>query len=270
MSEITKPIALDETLQRIATVLENQNNGTWRTGIRNQSLGSSFTPAQQEALRNDDMSEFWNGDFWEINNIHWRIVDNTGVARKKNGFDSPSLIIMPDENIIAAEAFLIDNANDSGHGYKDCAYRTRTDGKGRAACRTIVNNAFGSSHVAAHHELLSTSRAASGAQSWAWTASTDTNGDADVELPSEANIYGHGVFGLSKDGGAGGYNEGINWGQFMLFRLDPSRAINGTNYWLRDVVSASGFAIVDGHGHANDNAPSHAAVGLRPYFILIG
>ena len=270
MSAVTKPVALDETLQRIADVLEGESNN-WRLGIRRKSLGSVFTAAQASALANDDMSDFWNGDYWTINNIKWVIVDNSGSWRKSSGFgDTPSLIIMPETNLISAEAYLIDNANDSGHGYRNCAYRTRTDGKGRAACRTIVNNAFGSSHVATHNELMSNGRSSSGASGWAWCSTTDVDVPVpDVELPSEANIYGHGIMGSSALGGAGGYNEGLNYRQFMLFKLSPKDAINGQNYWLRDIVSASGFAFVFGDGYAGVTAPSGTFVGLRPYFILI-
>lgn len=244
-----------------------ESSGNWRTGLRFKNLGTSFTSAQQTALANGDFSEFWNGDYWVIGGHNWRIVDNSGIARRKGdtNFDSNSLVIMPDDNLVVAEAYLIDDANDSGHGYNNCAYRTRTDGKGRAQCKSIISSAFGSSHIASHRELMSTARGTSGATSWAWT-------DADVELPSEANIYGHSVFssGILSGCYSPGYNIGSEWGQFMLFRLAPYMAINRSqNYWLRDIASASNFASGDHHGIASDNPPSYAYVGLRPHFILV-
>lgn len=245
-----------------------KSNGNWRTGLRFKNLGTSFTSAQQTALANGDYSEFWNGDYWVINGYTWRIVDNSGIARRRGdtNFDRESLIIMPDSNLIAAEAYLIDNANDSGHGYNNCAYRTRTDGKGKAQCKTIIANAFGSSHIASHRELMSSARGTGGATSWAWT-------DADVELPSEANIYGHPAWGtgvVTTGTYATGYNVGSEWGQFMLFRLAPYMAINRSqNYWLRDIASASYFALVNINGGAYSATPSNPAVGMRPHFILI-
>ena len=244
-----------------------ESSGNWRTGLRFKNLGTSFTSAQQTALANGDFREFWNGDYWVIGGHNWRIVDNSGIARRKGdtNFDSNSLVIMPDDNLVVAEAYLIDDANDSGHGYNNCAYRTRTDGKGRAQCKSIISSAFGSSHIASHRELMSTARGTSGATSWAWT-------DADVEFPSEANIYGHSAFssGILSGCYSPGYNIGSEWGQFMLFRLAPYMAINRSqNYWLRDIASASGFAGVHGDGVANYYAPSIPTVGLRPHFILV-
>jgi hypothetical protein len=244
-----------------------ESSGNWRTGLRFKNLGTSFTSAQQTALANGDFSEFWNGDYWVIGGHNWRIVDNSGIARRKGdtNFDSNSLVIMPDDNLVVAEAYLIDGANNSGHGYNNCAYRTRTDGKGRAQCKSIISSAFGSSHIASHRELMSTARETSGATSCAWT-------DADVELPSEANIYGHSAFssGILSGCYSPGYNIGSEWGQFMLFRLAPYMAINRSqNYWLRDIASALCFAHVATYGRATYATPSSPSVGLRPHFILV-
>ena len=254
-----------QTLTNQIDIIESSVN--WRTGLRFKNLGTSFTSAQQTALTNGDFSEFWNGDYWVIGGHNWRIVDNSGIARRKGdtNFDRNSLVIMPDDNLVVAEAYLIDDANDSGHGYNNCAYRTRTDGKGRAQCKSIISSAFGSSHIASHRELMSSARGTSGATSWAWT-------DADVELPSEANIYGHSAWssGITSGCYSPGYNIGTEWGQFMLFRLAPYMAINrNQNYWLRDIASASDFAAVNRYGGAYNTTPSIPYVGLRPHFILV-
>ena len=310
---LDKPVALDETLDRVADALEARNddmgslsglttdaktslaaainevdahadtnatniasnlskinilinNGNWRTGLRYKNLGSSFTAAQQAALVAGDFSDFWNGDFWVINNIIWRIVDNTNYYKRRGDteFTSNHLVIMPDSHLVSAEAYLIDDANDSGHGYSNCAYRTRTDTKGRSQCKTLFNNAFGSTHIAAHRELMSTSRGAGGATGWGWQ-------DADVELPSEVNIYGHSAWGcgLSNSAYSPGYNIGANWGQFKLFELAPVYGFNRINCWLRDIVSASNFANAYTTGNAGDHAPSLPWLGLRPYAFLI-
>lgn len=260
----------NQTLQNQIDVLNA--DGNWRTGLRFKNLGTSFTSAQATALANGDFSEFWNGDYWVINSQTWRIVDNSGWARRRGdtNFDSNSLVIMPDYNLVTAEAYLIDGgtsgSNTDTHGYASCGYRTdEKSGKGRTQCKTLFQNAFGSSHVASHRELMSTSRGTGGALSWAWQ-------DADVELPSEVNIYGHSVWGSGLESGVDepSYNIGDRWGQFMLFRLSPYIAINrGQNYWLRDIHSASYFAHVLNLGRANCSTPSDAHVGLRPYSIII-
>lgn len=261
-------VGVDNVSSQIQTLT---NNGNWRTGLRFKNLGTSFTAQQATALANGDFSEFWNGDYWVINGHNWRIVDNSGWARRRGetNFNSNSLVVMPDDNLVLAEAYLIDGgtsgSNTDTHGYANCGYRTdEKSGKGRTQCKTLFQNAFGSSHVASHRELMSTSRGTGGALSWAWQ-------DADVELPSEVNIYGHSVWGNGLEGGVDepSFNIGDRWGQFMLFRLAPYMAINrGQNYWLRDIHSASYFAYVDYDGYANYSAPSTTYVGLRPYSII--
>ena len=265
----------EENTEDIETNLASINilktNGNWRTGLRFKNLGTSFTSAQATALANGDFSEFWNGDYWVINGHNWRIVDNSGWARRRGdtNFDSNSLVVMPDDNLVVAQAYLIDGytsqSNADTHGYANCGYRTdEHSGYGRTQCKTLFQNAFGSSHVASHRELMSTSRGTGGALSWAWQ-------DADVELPSEVNIYGHSVWGNGLESGVDepSFNIGDRWGQFMLFRLAPYMAINrGQNYWLRDIHSASAFAAVNYIGAALSSAPSDPTVGLRPYSII--
>ena len=266
---------VDENTEDIETNLASINilksSGNWRTGLRFKNLGTSFTDEQATALANGDFSEFWNGDYWVINGHNWRIVDNSGWARRRGdtNFDSNSLVVMPDDNLVVAQAYLIDGytsqSNADTHGYANCGYRTdEHSGYGRTQCKTLFQNAFGSSHVASHRELMSTSRGTGGALSWAWQ-------DADVELPSEVNIYGHSVWGSGLESGVDepSFNIGDRWGQFMLFRLAPYMAINrGQNYWLRDIHSASAFANVAYTGDAACHTPSWPTVGLRPYSII--
>ena len=265
----------DENAANIASHLTKittlESKGNWRTGLRFKNLGTSFTAAQQAALVAGDFSEFWNGDCWVINGITWRIVDNSQFQKRRGDteFTQNHLMIMPDSNLVAPEAYLVDggasSSNTDTHGYANCGYRTdEKTGKGRTQCKTLFQNAFGASHIASHKELMSTSRGAGGATAWGWQ-------NADVELPSEVNIYGHSAWGCSLQESAysPGFNIGSQWGQFKLFELAPQYAFNRVSSWLRDIVSASRFAVADGSGAAYDNTPSHSNRGLRPYAILV-
>ena len=241
---------------------------TYRTDVRFKNLGTRPTSTQIASLRAGDLTWAYNGDFWNDGTRIWRVVDNTGIMRRRGNtnFDEPSLVIFPDSNLISAEAYLISADGDSTNGYSSCAYRTRTDGKGRAQCKSIINSWLnGEGSIAAHRELMSSAKTANGATNWAWT-------DADVELPSEANIYGHSAWSKSYYSNVhfgGAYNIGTQWGQFALFRLAPYMAINRSeNYWLRDIVNASYWAFVNNNGIAGYLGASDTRVGLRPFFIL--
>lgn len=246
------------------TAATNTANTAYLSGLRFKNLGTSFTSAQATALAAGDFSDFWNGDYWNdtAQGIVWRIVDNTGIARRRGdtNFDKPSLIIMPDAPLIAADGstHLMNDTDTTAGGYAGTKYRSTY----RSTCKTKFDNFFGSAHIASHRELLCNAVTSGKPSGWAWA-------DCDIELPSEANIYGHNAWSGYTDGGSG-YNIGTQWGQFRLFALAPYTAINRShNYWLRDVVSASWFAFVGDIGHAAIYGASNPWVGLRPLGIII-
>lgn len=234
----------------------------WRNQLRFKNLGTSFTAEQQAALAAGDYSDFWNGDYWVINGITWRIVDNSGWGRRYGDttFNSNSLVVMPDQCLVSAAAYVVDSGNTTGNGYGNCGYRTTYKG----TCKTAFQNAFGAAHVASRREMMSTSRAASGAAGWGWV-------DADVELPTEENLRGFSAFGGSSDGGGSGYNSGMD-GQFKLYQIAPYMIIadsNAENYWTRTIANASAFACVLTWRLVSLADPSENYIGIRPYAIII-
>lgn len=56
--------------------------------------------------------------------------------------------------------------------------------------------------------------------------------------------------------------------QFAAFRLNSSLVYNRQNYWLGDVVSSAGFAIVNGNGSAGAGGASDVR-GVRPFALLV-
>ena len=233
------------------------------SGLRFKNLGNSFTAAQATALANGDFSDFWNGDYWEdtAQNITWRIVDNTGIFRRKGdtNFDSPSLVIMPDNPLINSSSgvHLMNDSDTTGSGYYGTKYRVTY----RSQCRTKFDNFFGSAHIADHREKLCNANSGGKASSWAWA-------DCDIELPSEVNLFGHNIFSCFTNGGSG-FNIGSDSGQFRLFALAPYMLINrGYNYWLRDVKSSSEFSICDKMGGGGFYGASYVWCDLLPYGII--
>ena len=74
------------------------------------------------------------------------------------------------------------------------------------------------------------------------------------------------VFGLDED-----YEdtEGqIPWMADRRHRVTVMKDANYAHWWLRDVVSASYFARVNGHGGAHCGSASGAWVGVRPAFAI--
>jgi hypothetical protein len=75
-------------------------------------------------------------------------------------------------------------------------------------------------------------------------------------------VYGHNAWGSHP-----GYETGIDKSQLALFRLRPDLICNRANWWLRDVVSATNFAFVNGNGFANSSSASNSD-GVRPAFKI--
>ena len=248
------------------TSIDALRNLMYLSGLRFKNLGTSFTADQATAIANGDFSDFWNGDYWEDTSqgIIWRIVDNTGIARRRGNprFDSPSLVIMPDYPLIASDSIrIMYNSATTANGYKGTNYRNTY----RSQCRTKVNNFFGATHCADHKELISTASTSGKASGWEWN-------DCDVELPTEVNMYGHNVWSCYTNGGSG-FNIGAEWGQFRLFSLAPYLVLqpNSTdrNQMLRDIVDSSNFAYISRWGHADKTSADGLGFGARPYFLLV-
>ncbi len=227
------------------------------------SLGTSFTAEQQAALAAGNMSMFPNGACWQDGDRKIRIVDNTQYYLNKGdtAFNRPHLVIMTDDNILKSDGSTtkyMEDSNDTTGGYLATKYRQTY----RAQCKQAYTAFFGASHIATFRDLQTSAVANGHASSWSWV-------DADVELPSEVQIYGSNVWQSDAAAGYFGYDTGISFPQFALFRLAPKFITNRENYWLRNVVSAEDFATVSHAGYANSNRASAAYIGLRPFALLI-
>ena len=127
--------------------------------------------------------------------------------------------------------------------------------------KTIIKNDFGTNHILKHKELLTNAVADGKSSGWAWY-------DSEIELMNESMVYGHNAWGSHH-----GFETGIDKSQLSIFkhRQDLAVALNDSNqrywYWLRDVVSSSGFADVGGSGVASDISAANSG-GVRPAFLI--
>jgi hypothetical protein len=132
---------------------------------------------------------------------------------------------------------------------------------------TGIQNAFGSSHVLSHRELLTTA-ISTGARSsamydwsgasnnWAWK-------DVLVNIFNENMIYGGAQCSSSM------FDTGDGNTQISVMRHHKSYIHTRSNwYWLRSVGSSATFAVCAGNGGASLNGASLSG-GLRPYFLLL-
>jgi hypothetical protein len=222
-------------------------------------LGTSVTSEQWAAIQNGTFDGLFLGDYWAINGVDYIIAAfdywlNTGdLACTKH-----HVVVIP-RNQPYTYKFNPTNTTEGGYVGSDL-YKN-----GLTKAKTTINSAFGSAHILSHRQYL---------------VNAVTNGkptgsdwyDSTVELMNENMVYGGRQFSPMPDG-TDPWNTCRNYtidkSQLPLFHLAPWLICNRNWYWLRDVVSAAGFARVDSYGSAYCYDAGGAA-GVRPVVGLIG
>lgn len=221
--------------------------------FRGKNLGSSLTTKQKAAIQAGTFDDLWLGDYWVINKITWRIVDfDYWLLCGDPSFTNHHLVIMPDDPLYTAQ---MNESNVTTGGYVGSAMYTSN----LANTKTIVNSAFGSA-VLSHREYLTNAVTNGYPSGGAWC-------DSSVELPNEIMMYGSYVFAAAGDGSFVPARHTINKSQLALFAACPKYIHNRQTFWLRDVVSATHFAVVHTSGNPNYSDASNA-LGVRPVFAV--
>ena len=83
----------------------------------------------------------------------------------------------------------------------------------------------------------------------------------------EQMVYGSGIFSPVSDGSNVPANYRVEKSQLPLFQHEPSRIGNRNDWWLRDVSTASYFALVSLDGRATYTYAS-LSLGVRPAFCI--
>lgn len=222
-------------------------------------LGTSVTSEQWAAIQNGTFDELFLGDYWSIGGVDYLIAAfNYWLTCGDTACNTNHLLVVPRNNLYTYK-FNPTNTTEGGYVGSDL-YKN-----GLTKAKTTINSAFGSAHILSHRQYL---------------VNAVTNGkptgsdwyDSTVELMNENMVYGGRQFSPMPDGTAPQNtcrNYTIDKSQLPLFHLAPWLIRNRQWYWLRDVVSAAGFADVDSLGSADCYSASHAG-GVRPVVGLIG
>ena len=230
-------------------------DGIAHNGIyRGKYLGASVTAEQYAAISAGTFEDLYIGDYWTIGGVNYRIA---AFDYYWNCGDTATL--PPHHAVIVPEKKLYDAAmnatNTTTGGYIGSQMYTTN----LAQAKATIKGAF-SGHVL-NHRIYAVNAVANGYSSGgAWV-------DSEVDLMNEQMVYGCGIFSPVSIGSAVPANLRVEKSQLPLFAHDPSRICNQTNWWLRDVITASNFALFDGNGGAGYDGAS-ASRGVRPAFCI--
>lgn len=230
--------------------------GAHNSIYRGKNLGTSVTAAQWAAIADGSFTDLYIGDYWVIDGVNWRIAAFDYYYKTGDvSCDTHHVVIVPDATLY--NHVMNDTSTTTG-GYIGSKMYT----EGLVQAKTAINSAFGSSHILSHRQLLVNAVTNGKPSGGSWYDST-------VDLMNELDVYGSKIFGAGNDGSIIPYLNTIDKSQFQLFAHDPSMISNRQLFWLRDVVSAAGFAFVNPDGRA-DSADASFNYGLRPAFSIIG
>lgn len=254
--------AVEGTEAKIAPLLFN-NAGAHNAIYRGKSLGSTVTTAQYAAIKAGTFDDLYIGDYWTIGGVNYRIAAfdyylNSGDT----SCTTHHVVIVPDTCLYNAQMH-----NTSSGGYEGGAANTTTGGyvgsdmykSNLEQAKTTIKSAF-SGHVLKHRIYLTNAVANGRASGGAWC-------DSEVDLMCEQMVYGSGIFSPVSDGSNVPANYHVEKSQLPLFQHEPSRICNRATWWLRDVITASYFALVNNNGNA-DYSYASDSFGVRPAFCI--
>lgn len=247
-----KAKAVEDTEAKIAPLLFN-NAGAHNAIYRGKSLGSSVTIAQYSAISAGTFDDMYIGDYWTIGGVNYRIAAfdyylNCGDT----SCTKHHVVLVPDTCLYN---HVMNDTNITTGAYVGSKMYT----EGLEQAKTTIKAAF-SGHVLSKRIYLSNATANGKASAGAWC-------DSEVDLMCEHMVYGNGVFSPVSDGTTVPNNYRVEKSQLPLFQHEPSRICNRANWWLRDVISASGFANVYYRGNAYYLSAS-LSFGVRPAFCI--
>lgn len=243
-----------EDLKSLCNVLNYDNAGLHNALYRGKYLGDSFTAEQSAAIRSGKFTDLWVGDYWTIGGVNYRIADFDYFLRSGDTeCTQHHAVIVPDTALYNAQ---MNASNVTTGGYTGSAMYTAN----LAQAKNTIKAAFGASHILGHREYLCNAVANGRPSGGAWF-------DSDIELMSESMAYGGNFFEPTSDGSTVPAKYSVACKQLNLFRHRPDLISNRTTYWLRNVVSASSFALVINAGVASSGSAS-LSFGVRPAFPI--
>lgn len=227
----------------------HHNAGSHNCRYRGKYLGNTVTSMQYDSIAIGSFENMYIGDYWTINGVNYRIAAfdyymNCGVTPTTEHH----VTLVPDTPLYTH--CMNSGSDTTSGGYLGSEmYKS-----GLNQAKTIINTAFGETHVLKYGNRLPTSS----------PESSSSDVESTVELMNQINVYGSIING-SNTGSVFTYDNV----QYPLFALNHSMITNGAKWWLRDGSDQHGFICTSIEGITNING-SRQANGVRPSFNIKG
>ncbi len=237
-------------LDELITVTDRKNT------FRGKNLGDRVTDEQYARIADGSFKGFFIGDYWLINNIHYRIADmDYWLGGGDIEIRDHHIVIFPDEYLILSS---MNDSNTTAGGYVGSkSYQEKIPYIVDNILKPIFNT---NDHLLTHRD---------------WLSNTVTNGIVTAgvwagvvtALPTEAMIYNTRNFtSMTAASTDVSRIHTTSHEQLSLLKLNGYFINPGRYwYWLRDVTNSLCFAASYGNGFTN--YPSASLIGgIRPVF----
>ena len=232
-----------------------QNAGSHNSIYRGKNLGTQVTDDQYAAIQAGTFDDLYIGDYWIIGGVTWLIAGfdyyfNTGDT----AFTKHHVVIIP---LTSLYIHAMNDTNTTDGAYVGSLMYT----EGLEQAKTQIQQAFGAEHVLSHRIYLNNATSSGRPSDGGWY-------DSIVDLMNENMVYGCMILANANISSAFSLNYRVEKTQLPLFAMMPQYTFSRqTSYWLRDVVSASHFALADLNGTAATYGASNV-LGVRPAFCI--
>ena len=217
-------------------------------------LGTSYTAELKQDISSGKFEKAVVGGYLTINgHVYYLAHPDYWLHTGDTECTTHHMLVIPAEGIGTGK---MNNTNITTGAYAGSDMKTGNNSNtALATAAAQIKVDFGASNILTHRELFTNAVTDGKASGWAWV-------DSDIDLMNEVMVYGCNVWAS-----APGYETGIDKCQIKLFQERPDLITTRANWWLRSVVSAAYFALVNGNGGASyDNASN--AYGVRPAFAI--
>lgn len=250
----TATTAANNAVQEAQEALEVMNVAVNHRNIyRGKNLGSTVTAAQKAAIQNGTFDDLYIGDYWTIDGVNWVIADMDYFYQTGDtAFTQHHLVIIPRGNLYRAR---MNPTNTTAGGYVGSEmYTTNLE-----QAKTKIRAAFGDI-VLSHRDVLINAVTDGHPSGYVWV-------ESEVELMTEVMVYGTYNYAVMNIGTPIPTKYTTARQQFSIFSLNPYDAFRRNTYWLRDIVSSTAFAYIQGYGAVAYNHASNT-FAVRPYFCI--
>lgn len=244
---------VNEPVEELVAPLLFNNDGSHNAVYRGKNLGTAVTAAQYAAISAGTFDDMYIGDYWTIGGVNYRIAAFDYYYRCGDpDLTKHHIVVVPDKSLYNHG---MNDTNITTGGYVGSKMYT----EGLEQAKTTIKAAF-SGHVLSHRIYLTNAVDNGHPSATAWC-------DSEVDLMCEQMVYGGAIFMPIANGSTVYTNYRVEKSQLPLFTHAPSMISNKQSFWLRDVVSATNFAFVNGNGDASHLNASRS-IGVRPAFCV--